>query len=331
MKRTLIALAVAGAAVATGVNAGELYNQDGTTLSLGGRAEARMSIKDGDVSDVSRVRVNVSGKQEISDDLYGVGFYEAQYTTNDLDANGNSNSESSSIEHRYAYAGLGGNFGEITYGKNDAALGVITDFTDIMDYHGAKASKKLESADRIDNLLSYKGDFNDLSVKAAYRFADRTISTDGNDYDDNDADAFSLSGIYTVADTGLAIGLGYADQNDLANQWMLTASYTWNDLYVSALYSAADLDDTDNDYDGFELAASYTMDKTVFYVTYNKGELDDGHVAFFDADDLAVEVAYFFKPNFRGYVSYDFNMLDDDEVGDAAAEDEAVLGLRYDF
>lgn len=131
-----------------------------------------------------------------------------------------------------------------------------------MDYHGAKASDKLNSADRIDNLLAYKGDFNDLSVKAAYRFADRDESYDS--IDDNDADAFSLSGIYTVADTGLAIGLGYADEDDKANQWMLTASYTWNDLYVSALYSAADLDNTDNDYDGFELAASYKMEKTVF-------------------------------------------------------------------
>jgi outer membrane protein OmpU len=339
MKRTLIALAVAGAAVATGVNAGELYNQDGTTLALGGRAEAIMSIKDGDVRDASRVRINVSGKQEITDALYGVGFYEAQFNTSDgataLEPIDDDNADD--LENRYAYAGLGGNFGEVTYGKNDAALGVITDFTDIMDYHGGNASAKLDSADRIDNLLAYKGDFNDLSIKAAYRFADRTESTSSDSYDNNDKDAFSLSGIYTVADTGLAFGLGYADENDSANQWMLTTSYTWNDLYVSALYTAKDRDNTGNDYDAFELAASYTMDKTVFYVTYGKGELDNGHThkgeGYDDVNNLAFEVAYFFKPNFRGYVSYDFNMLDDDDVGisKADAEDEAVLGLRYDF
>lgn len=72
-------------------------------------------------------------------------------------------------------------------------------------------------------------------------------------------------------------------------------------------------------------------------MTYNNGQVDDYHISstvsdeFADSDNLAFEVAYFFKPNFRGYVSYDFNMLDDDEVGNAAAEDEAVLGLRYDF
>lgn len=45
MKKTLIALSVSAAAMATGVNAAELYNQDGTSLEMGGRAEARLSMK----------------------------------------------------------------------------------------------------------------------------------------------------------------------------------------------------------------------------------------------------------------------------------------------
>ncbi|MFA0026170.1 porin, partial [Vibrio sp. 10N.261.49.A5] len=62
-----------------------------------------------------------------------------------------------SLDNRYAYAGIGGTFGEVTYGKNDGALGVITDFTDIMSYHGNSAADKLAAADRTDNMLSYKG------------------------------------------------------------------------------------------------------------------------------------------------------------------------------
>ncbi|MFA0567329.1 porin, partial [Vibrio gallaecicus] len=40
MNKTIIALAVSAAALTTGANAAELYNQDGTSLEMGGRAEA---------------------------------------------------------------------------------------------------------------------------------------------------------------------------------------------------------------------------------------------------------------------------------------------------
>ena len=44
MNKTLIALAVSAAAVATGANAAEIYNQDGNTIEMGGRAEARLAL-----------------------------------------------------------------------------------------------------------------------------------------------------------------------------------------------------------------------------------------------------------------------------------------------
>merc|ERR1712173_146959 len=107
--KTLIALAVSAAAVATGANAAEIYNQDGTTLEMGGRAEARLSLQDGKAEDNSRVRLNFLGKTEITDGLYGVGFYEGEFTTADSE-------KEDDIDHRYIYAGLGGKFGEVTYG-----------------------------------------------------------------------------------------------------------------------------------------------------------------------------------------------------------------------
>ena len=149
MKLKTLAVAVALLASGSQVVASELYNQDGTSLEMGGRAEARLSMMDGKADDASRVRLNFLGKQEISDSLYGVGFWEGEFRTNakgDVDENekGESNSE---LDTRYAYAGLGGKYGEITYGKNDGALVVITDFTDIMAYHGSTAADKLAVAD----------------------------------------------------------------------------------------------------------------------------------------------------------------------------------------
>ncbi|MGR2868907.1 porin [Vibrio vulnificus] len=340
MKKTLIALSVSAAAVATGVNAAELYNQDGTSLDMGGRAEARLSMKDGKVADNSRIRLNFLGKVEIQDGLYGVGFYEGEFTTAD-------NADGSDLDNRYTYAGLGGKFGEVTYGKNDGALGVITDFTDIMAYHGNSAADKIAVADRVDNMMSYKGQFDALSVKASYRFADRAEGTgaDAGKYVDNGKDGYSLSAIYAIGQTGLTLGGGYADQ-DKSNEYMLAASYTMGDLYFAGIYTDGEKDYRANvgdykhagfngveNYTGYELAAKYTMGQTVFTTTYNNAETD----SYTSADNFAVDATYYFKPNFRGYVSYNFNLLDaGDKIGTTTitkvdAEDELALGLRYDF
>ncbi|MGR5238374.1 porin [Vibrio alfacsensis] len=341
MKKTLIALSVSAAAMATGVNAAELYNQDGTSLEMGGRAEARLSMKDGDVADKSRIRLNFLGTQAINDNLYGVGFWEGEFTTSD---EGKVDSDSSDLTTRYAYAGLGGAFGEVTYGKNDGALGVITNFTDIMAYAGNSAADKLAVADRADNMLAYKGQFENLSVKASYRFADREIdkpNTPDATYIDNGQDGYSLSAIYALADTGINLGAGYADQ-DKANEYMLAASYTISDLYFAGVFTDGEKM-TDNlkstvDYTGYELAGAYTLGQTVFTTTYNNAETNNET----SANNFAVDASYFFKPNFRGYVSYNFNLIDaGDKIGSTSklngtatkidAEDELALGLRYDF
>ncbi len=343
MNKTLIALAVSAAAVATGANAAEIYNQDGTSLELGGRAEARLSIKDGKTEDKTRVRLNFLGKTEITDNLYGVGFYEGEFSS---DEQGEvDNDEDSDLYTRQAWAGLGGEFGEMAYGKTEGALGVITDFTDIMAYHGNSAADKLAVADRTDNMIAYKGQFSDLSLKASYRFADRSeendLGVEDGDFHDNGQDGYSLSAIYALGDTGLKLGGGYADQDE-ANEYMLGVSYAVGDLYVAGLFTDGEKYNTteknEYDYTGYEFAAAYTIGKTVLSTTYNNAETD-GETS---VDNIAIDATYYFKPNFRGYVSYNFNLIDDgDTIGtvaagdgeatDTYAEDEIALGLRYDF
>lgn len=351
MNKTLIALAVSAAAVATGVNAAEIYNQDGNSIELGGRAEARLALKDGKAEDNSRVRLNFLGKAQITDGLYGVGFYEGEFTTNDNGGATDGNNSSSDLTNRYLYGGIGGTFGEVTYGKNDGALGVITDFTDIMAYHGNSAAYKIAIADRSDNMVSYKGQFQNLGLKGSYRFAD--AEADGNNgYTDNDADGYSLSAIYAIGETGIKLGAGYADGNEAEldnngnatgqlnerSQYMLAASYTINNLYFAGTF--VDGEDqikgqTDTtDLTGYEFAAAYTMGQTVFTTTYNYLESDTSGTSKDEADNVAIDATYYFKPNFRGYISYNFNLLDEDAtkgITKADAEDELALGLRYDF
>ncbi len=310
MNKKLLALAVAAAAVATGANANELYNKDGNSLTMGGRAEARLAMSDGDATDNSRVRLNFLGKTMITDSLYGVGFYEGEFRTDDYGIG-------SEVENRYTYAGIGGNFGEVTYGKNDGALGVITDFTDIMAYHGNEAAYKIDAADRVDNTIAYKAEFSDLAVKASYRFEDADQNNDG----------FSVSAIYAFGDSGFKLGAGYADQGD-ENEAMVAASFAIADFYFAGNfvtgekeYTAGGITDI-SDATGFEVAASYTLDKLVFTTTYNNLDLDETSDT--DVDQFAIDATYYFKPNFRTYASYMLNLVDDEE-------DEIVLGMRYDF
>ncbi|MFM2588907.1 porin [Vibrio sp. TBV020] len=350
MNKTLIALAVSAAAVATGAVAADgkqaggiegtsVYSSNGNSLEIGGRAEARLSLKDGNAQDNSRVRLNFLGKTQITDSLYGVGFYEGEFTTADSDASATDNG--SDIDHRYTYAGIGGDFGEVTYGKNDGALGVITDFTDIMSYHGNSAADKIAVADRTDNMVSYKGQFADLGLKASYRFADRTDSTTDTGYDNNEQDGYSLSAIYALGESGVKLGAGYADQ-DLANEYMLAASYRISDFYFAGTFTdgekAADNVRRSVDYTGYEFATAYTLEKTVFTATYNNAETNDET----SADNVAIDATYYFKPNFRTYISYNFNLIsENDKIGGtslvngtaskADAEDELAIGLRYDF
>ncbi|PMM42416.1 porin [Vibrio splendidus] len=340
MNKTMIALAVSAAALATnavaadgkqagGIDGTSVYSSNGTSLEIGGRAEARLSLKDGKAEDNTRVRLNFLGKVEIQDGLYGVGFYEGEYTTAD-------NTTGDDIDHRYTYAGIGGNFGEVTYGKNDGALGVITDFTDIMSYHGNSAAYKIAAADRTDNMLSYKGEFQDLAVKASYRFADRTEQ--GGEFVENEADGYSLSGIYAIGDSGFKLGAGYADQDE-QNEYMLAASYRTDALYFAGTFTDGELAKKDGDYTGYEFATAYTLDKAAFTLTYNNSEFDSETAA----DNVAIDATYYFKPNFRTYISYNFNLISEgDQFGDTTnlvtrsalktdAEDELAIGLRYDF
>lgn len=378
MNKKLIALAVSGIISAGTASAADIFKSDDTSLSMGGRAEARMSIQDRDnYDDVSRVRLNFLGKTQIDDNLYGVGFYEGEFKGNDRGAP--TDADSDDLTNRYLYAGIGGNFGEITYGKNDGALGVLTDFTDIMAYHGNSAAYKLNVADRASNMLTYSGSFADFDLKASYRFEDS----------DNNRDGFSLSGIWNVYDTGLRIGLGYAQQDvnacsqseerpifdindageivangsetvctatkdDDQNEFMATASWEYNNFYTAfnyvtgeaAEYNAlmSETDDSDvvfdevHDIDGYEWAGAYTWGETVFTTTWNYQEVDDE--AF--VNNLAFDATYYFKPNFRVYASYNYNVLDkgdarkmrdhtDGKVTISDTSDDAAVGIRYDF
>ncbi|PLC58501.1 porin [Photobacterium carnosum] len=354
MNKNLIALAVAAATFSGAASAATVYSDDTSSLAIGGRVEARALLSENakgntdvsealqqqtsnDVTDISRVRVNIDAKTQIADGVQGVGFFEREFKA-----------DNSNDENRYMYAGVNSDkYGQIVYGKADGSLGMLTDFTDIMAYAGSVVGgTKLAVADRTTNNLSYVGTFSNLTFKANYVFDGAAYNDDGKKTDQS---GFSTAAKYTVGDTGLALGVGYAQQkdqtaaNDAVNQTskqtFAVASYTIGDLYFGGLYKYGHRDATNlvngdlTDSQGYEFAAAYTMGKTVFTTTY--GFMKDERNTSGDYDELAnalsVDGTYYFNSNFRTYASYTFNMLDKNKVGKVAASDQVVLGARYDF
>ncbi|MDD1783902.1 porin [Enterovibrio sp. ZSDZ35] len=298
MNKKFIAIAVAALA-STSVSAAEIFNDGTSSMAIGGRAEARASIVDGDMTDKSRVRLNVGGTTEIAEGVYGFGFFEREFTSNEA-----------TDENRYVNAGISTQYGAIAYGLTDGSLGMITDFTDIMSYAGAVASGKIKAADRTSNNILYVGEFGGLTVKANY------VGT--NDEIDS---GYSAAATYAL-ENGLSMGLGYAAQDNLnktdSEQLEAAVSYAFGDFYVAALYNTGEV--AKADVDGYEFAAAYTMGQTKFTTTYGNKEVADKEAA----DALSIDATHFFNDNFRAYASYTFDMMKD-------AQDEIALGLRYDF
>ncbi|KHT58209.1 membrane protein [Photobacterium gaetbulicola] len=333
MNKKLIALAVAAASISSVATAAEVYSDETSSLAVGGRFEARALVADdanGDtqVNDKTRVRLNIAGKTDITDTVYALGFYEAEYASNT-----SANDSKHTVNHRHINAGIGGDFGQVRYGKTDGSLGMLTDFTDIMSYHGNGAGSKIAAADRTSNNLAYVGSFdlggNNLTVKANYVFEgveDSTVSYE---------DGYSVGAIYAM-DMGLAFGAGYGEQDivgqtDTQKQAFGAISYTFGDFYVAGLYQDArnTQENGTQDAEGFELAAAYTYGKTVFTGTYNYLENTDAKKDVVDA--FNIDATHYFNKNFRTYASYKFNNLDKKFATKAQRANEFVLGARYDF
>ena len=153
MNKKLIALAVAAASISSVATAAEVYSDETSSLAVGGRLEARALMSedaagDNQVSDKSRVRMNIAGKTDITDTVYGIGFYEGEYTSS------GTSSDNGSVNNRHINAGIGGDFGKNVFGKTEGSLGMITDFTDIMSFQN-RESTRLETTHTVRSYVAF--------------------------------------------------------------------------------------------------------------------------------------------------------------------------------
>ncbi|WP_264877959.1 porin [Vibrio agarivorans] len=344
MNKTLIALAVSAAAVATGANAANVYSSEGTELNIGGRAEFRGDFVgksngeelDGSMSNKSRFRLNVGGTTEITDSLSGFGFYEAEQgvtSSGDGDANDD-------FTQRYMFAGLKGDFGAISFGRQDTAAVQISQMSDVTTFSGAQKTFINAGNEQINNTILYTGEFVDaLTVKASAVLGE-----------DKNTDGYGISAIYTLP-MGVGFGLGYSanDNGYIGNvkqgsgdAFIAGINYTYESLYLAGTYTTGDYDDKANvEFDGVELAAVYGFNNGFSIMgAYQNTEFKDNGTKYTKSDFFEITGDYAFNKNINAYVSYLINNADKDDLvpttkvysGDFKGDEDTLrLGLKYSF
>lgn len=334
MKKTLIALSVMSvssgvwAVSSANVNGGDtgtsVFNKDGTNLNIGGRAEFRGdfignedgSELEGTMANQSRFRLNIAGTTQISDSLYGFGYYEGEQLAG----------EESDFTNRYIYAGFGGNWGALSFGQQDTASVQVLDMSNIATYTEDQDTFISSSDESINNTIAYSGNFNQLSIKASYTAGE-----------EDNSDGYGVSGVYRLP-MGLGLGLGYSGnevEDDNAQQFVVGINYEQGGFYTGFTYTTGESyysDDnaiTDEDFDGYEFAASYQFENNFKIVgTYQYRTADEEDLS----DFFELTGAYDFNNHLYGYVSYKFNQLNADNIiRTEDADDSLRLGLRYIF
>jgi predicted porin len=240
----------------------------------------------------------------------GFGKYEAEFTGDT--AVGVNGEKTDSLTNRYFYAGLGTNFGEFSYGKQDSSQVMLTDITDTMATFGADAADAVDgNKDKRENNFLYSGEFDALTVQANYIAAN-----------EKDADSFGLAAMYNLG--AFDLGAGYVSQkngNFDDDQINLVAQFSMDAFTVGGLYTMASV--ADEDYTGYELSAIFKATKQLSLIgVYNYGEFDKA--ADEEANNFAIEAVYKFNGHIRTYAGYKFEQLDN-------KDDQLQAGIRYDF
>lgn len=295
MKKVLLAVAITSAFASAATTAATVYQNDDTKFSIGGRAEVRGVFSDdvkGTMADKSRARINFGGETKIAEGLTGFGFMEYEMKPE------------AEAKNRYLYAGLGTNFGDFSYGRQDTSNVMISDMTDIASYHSGIQKIIGAAKDKQDNTFLYQHTIADMF----------TVNANYNAVDSKDEDTFGIAGMASL-DFGLDLGLAYSSQDD-TNQITLGAGYTLDNLYIGATYAIVDQDD--DNLNSVELAAEYKLTSEFRLIgIYGYAEADEKEKDFF-----ALEGQYRFNSAMRTFASYQI---------DNEANNELVVGLRYNF
>jgi predicted porin len=276
MKKSLIALAVAGALTAPMVAQADatLYGKVEALLKLTEKDDASITMDD--------VIFGLKGSSETSvEGLTAIYKIEVELNEN------SGTSDSSTIDTRYAYAGATGAFGTVVAGRVANPTDVVEGYFDISN----KAGTFAYNPDRMGSTIAYLSpSFSGFDFYA-------TVMMNGDLDKSEDADLYSLGANYMAGPLSLSIGYwdvnaegGVASNRDvnIENNLLVGGSYAFGPLTLGLGYETADVVDSGDTVETYGISAAYAAGAATPYIQYNENTLDDQA----DYDEWALGLNY---------------------------------------
>lgn len=337
MKKSLIALAVAGAFAAPAFAASsnvDFYGQMRLSLDhvSGDGIASSWQLND------QTSRFGFKGSEDLGGGLKAIFQMETSLGT----AAGSgefSNIGGTSLGMRNTFIGLSGGFGTALMGKHDTPYKLAgsadvfadtsadsTNKTGIIGYGMAGGAADFDM--RAANAVAYiTPDFSGFHAAIAVIPGETTTpGTNKNSF----ADAYSLAAIYNNGP--LKVTLGYEDHNDLADEsaWKLNAGYTIGDLTVGATYESQD-GVAGRTAKNYLVSAAYGMGPITLALQYGKRNVNNTAEAGTDSDlsRTTLGVVYGLSKRTNAYVAYDHDKAS--KLGTDTKANIWTMGLNHSF
>ncbi|MEH6578951.1 MAG: porin [Amphritea sp.] len=251
MKKSLIALAVAGALTAP------IVAQADATLY--GVAQFRLIDEDTKSLNANQAKTRLGVKGTVDNDIEGLttGYqFEWEFSGANNDADGVS-------DLRKSLVFLKGAYGQATFGQQNNPAAAVKK-ADVFNRNSGVFS---QNSDRIGNAVTY------VTPKISGFEAYAGFTADGaDDTSSEDVDSYIVGANYSAGGLGLSVSYNETN-NDTTNTDLevvgFGASYTMGDLYLGAMYQTTDADalavdgdgDPINDTDVVDVAVKYNIGK----------------------------------------------------------------------
>ncbi|WP_415897896.1 porin [Neptuniibacter sp. QD57_21] len=333
MKKSLIALAVAGAMTAPMIAQADATLYGSFRIGVESVEDADLNVED------QSSRIGIKGDIDLGlEGTKGLFHWEANVSTADSNEYGGGQM----FGQRLGYIGAKGDWGQVLIGRQyHPHYLLISAPTNLFNPGSGNWGERFNLGNdqhkRVDNTIAYyTPKMNGFQAIAGF-----VLQSDGSDSDvdgalDDDVDGYNVAGTYSANNVTVSASYGHVEASDTVevDTWGLSAKYKLDALELMLKYEDQETEigtANDQEEDVWELGARYTMGATSVYARYadydteNNFELVDGQVVDADYQQWGIGVT---QKLGKGRVFLEHVKNDSDDV---VAGDRTTAGYRVDF
>src|SRR5574340_348666 len=335
MKKSLIALAVAGAFSAPAFAATEnvdVYGKLHMSVSVfSDQQEATAGDVHAGVNDLqvssNASRIGFKGAEDLGGGLSAIWQIESGVTLDE---------QSGTWASRNSFVGLKGEWGTAIAGNHDTPLKLVGRAVDLFGDTMADSRNVMGggSDTRAKNVVAYiSPSFSGLSFAAAY--SSGLAAEVGGSADK--VSVYNLNATYTNGPLFLGFGYGDGDGHealDLGAHMRFAGGYTFGNFRVVGQYDALDDNSTTNpampaDYTAWMIGGAYTMGNIVLKANYMAGEFDTPGSNNIDPEQWTIGADYNLSKRSTVYALYSSGT--NVTMGGGAGSSDQIAGAAYNY